>query len=436
MISWLLNKLWRQAPLPPKGIFLGAATHGGKPLVLDDSELRSHVAMFGRGAAGRSTLLQQALTQQTVEGKGWIYIDTRCDAPLRNHLAETARGAGRLDDFYVLDLGSPGNSNTYDVLRGGTPEARAARVLTLFPDVDAAQISDCLTAVFGALDAAGQSVGPRELAELLMDLAKPTGNERLFEDVPGGHPAGPALTAALEALARDAAARQQLADMGAAGPLHLLSTLKSATVFCHPEPEIDFETILAQGRMCFVLLPTLAEPPPLVAQLAQMLVQDICTSLHARGKLPGSLRHPFLVAMDGFPEYGLQKVSDEGAAIIDATYAQARGLGVSLMPIIDSSSWDDVRARYRTDTLTANTRTKVYFRQDDSEHLSAMHPGLPSKALSTLALGEFVMCKGTDVVAARLRYTDTGTPPGFRRQPMPVVDARPRWQAPPLRKTP
>lgn len=436
MISWIRNKLrrQRQAAPPPEGLHLGVQTSNGKHLVLDDRVLRSHVSLSGRGGVGRTTLLRQMLSQQTRNGRGWVYVDPAGDEGMRDYLASVAGEVGRLGDFYVLDLVDPDNSNTYDVLRAGTAEARANRVLTLFPpamteesQAQADQLGSLLARVFDALDAAGKTAGLYELADLMACLGASEAWERLLADVPGTHPAGLALAAALEAMARDTQAGLKSSCVGAAGALQLLSKLKCARVLSHPTPELDFADVLSKGKMCYIRMPMM-EKDSTVLKLERMVLMDVMSALSARAVLPGDQRPPFLVAMDSFPEYGLAESLSK--PLHDAVYAQARGMGVSLVPVVDSGSWDRVHEEYGTDTLTANTFTKVYFQQDESTHLAQLHPGLRSGALSSLPGGRFLMCQGGHIVEGLMRYTDTGTPPGFRKRPMPAVESKPRWQAP------
>jgi intracellular multiplication protein IcmO len=434
MISYFLNKFSRKASPPQKGMLVGTRCRGGQPIVLDDSVLRSHVALSGRGGVGRSRLLKQVLTQQTVDGRGWVHIDPSGDERLRDHLASVAHAAGRADEFYVLDLVDPDNSNTYDILRGGTAESRAHRVLTLFPvgaNPYSRRLGGYLTVLFSAIDATGKSAGLLEVAQLLMSLGTPAVREQLLAAIPEGHPAGAALVAALDELAQDGLPEQRLKNLGggAAGRLTLLGTLKCSNIFNNAQPEIDFEDVLTHGKMCLVRLSPMHKDT-VVLNLARMVLQDVCSAIPARAGLPGNERAPFLVAMDSFPGYGLSESLT--APLSDATWSQARGMNVSLIPVVDSGNWDQVHDAYRTDGLTGNTFTKVYFQQDASEHLAEQHPAMPADALQSLKPGQFVMCQGDAVVAGELRYTDTGTPPGFTKQAMPTVSTGPRLQLPEL----
>ena len=441
MFSWFRSKLSRQAAPQPAGLFLGTTIRGSKPLVLSDSALRAHVAMSGRGGAGRSTLLRQMLGQQTRDGRGWVYVDPAGDEGIRDHLASVASEAGRLGEFYVLDLADPDNSNTYDVLRAGTADARAQRILTLFPpagteegQLAAKQLGDVLALVFDALDAAGKSVGLHELADMLSRFDAPEVRGSLLAGVPAGHQAGAALQAKLDELDADGRAPRAQANLsGAAGVLYALARTRCSTILSHPAPEIDFEDVLARGKMCYIRLP-LMEKDSIVLKLERIVLKDVISAIQARGQVPGDQRPPFLVAMDSFPEYGLAE--SLSPPLPDAVYAQARGMGVGLIPAVASCSWDKVCEAYRTEALIGNTFTKVYFQQDDSAHLAQMHPGLKADALSSLGPGRFIMCQGSSVVEGRVRYTDTGTPPGFTKRTMPVVESLPRWHAPPLRMTP
>lgn len=444
MISWLLKKLAPRAAAPLAGLQFGGRLRGRKPIVLDDRTLRAHVCISGRPGVGRSILLRQLLAQQTAAGRGWVHIDPAGDDLLRDYLASAARAAGRAADFYVLDLAEPANSHTYDVLRAGCAEARARRVLTLLPgaanagEQQAGQVlAGVLAAVFEALDAAGISVGLQELADLLHTLRAPGAREPLLEHIPEGHPARAALAAAVDELAGDGGVVLRAMLAGAAAKLAALESVVSrgsAGVVSHPAPEIDFEEVLARGKMVMVRLPTMG-PDRETLDLARMVLQDVCSALHARATLPGSERQaPFLVAMEGFQAYGLGDAL--ASPIPAAVYSQARGLGVCLMPVVVNVNWDRVQERDGADALSGNTFTKVYFNQDASAQLARQHPGISQDALQVLRPGQFVMYQGATMVEGRLRYTDIGTPPRFRKQPMPVVGNKPRWAPAPTEKAP
>lgn len=436
MISWILNKLSRCAPRHQKGLFLGTAVRGQKPLVLDDSTLRSHVMLSGRRGQGCSQLLPQMLTQQTVDGRGWVHIDSTDDNTWRDQIAAVAREAGRMDEFYVLDLVEPNNSNTYDVLRAGAAEERSRRVLTLFPEAKGPgsefyrkTVGDFITKVFEALDALGVSAGLYEMAELLSHLGQPTFREQVMALVPAGHPAGATLAAAQDALEIDHAEVRRLVMMNgrAADRLELLSRLPSSSVFNQPQSEIDFADILASGKMCLVRIPYIEQDTEM-ASVAKMILQDIFSALSTRAREPEHQRPPFLVAMDGFPAYGLSKAVT--APLTSATWAHARGVNVSLVPVVNSANWDQVHAEYSTETLAGNTHTKVYFQQEDSEHLAEQHADLSAGVLPSLQPGHFVMHQGDSVVAGKLPYTATGASPEFKKQPMPGLVALPRLTLP------
>lgn len=434
MISSIFKKLFKPALRAPRGLVFGEAAGG--QVLLDEATLRSHVAVVGGRGRECATLIEQLLTQQTVKGGGWIHVDPAADEDLRDRLAAAAAAAGRAQEFYVLDLARPENSNTYDVLRAGSVDTRVQRLLTPFPkpetDKEARyvkELTDFLGLLFAALDATGKSVSLRELANLLHSLRTPTVRDKLRSDIPTDNPAGNALAAALEALARDTAAIATNKPIGgrAAMRLQQLASLDCAAVVCHPYPEVDFADVLSKGKMCYISLPRMGKNQDAL-ELTKMVVHDICTSLFARATLPADQRQPFLVAMDSFPTYGM--LDTLSPAVPDATYAQARAMNVALLPFVDSRKWDQVSTYFRTEALTGNTFTKLYFRQEESGQLAAQYPHLPANVFSALAPGRFIMCQGSRVVEGKLRYTDTGTPPEFRKQPRPGVESRARWQTP------
>lgn len=435
MIISLFKKLFPPAAPQLKGLVLGHRMAGGSPILLDDSTLRSHVMLSGRGAVGEGLLLKQMLTQQTVEGRGWIHIDPACDEELLNHLANVASEAGRSNEFYVLDLADPSNSNTYDVLRAGTAETRAGRILSLLPFAQcqggeqyAEILGSFLTTMLEAIDATGRSVGMRELSELLLRLDEPGVRSQLLADIPEGHPAGVALSLALADMESQGIRQRWVKDVcaGMVGDIHRMAALECSPVLNHPRPEIDFEEMLTHGKMCYVRLSRMGKDRIMHA-IASMVLQDIASAMPARASLPREQRKPFLVAMDSFPLYGM---SDIHGPLSAGTYAQARALGVCLIPVVDTADWDWFHRLPGTPALTQNTGTKVYFQQNASVHLAQQHPAMPATALTSQQPGEFVLSQGSSLVKGQVRYTKLGTPPNFNMRVLPAVDSRPRWLAP------
>src|SRR5690606_31813074 len=102
------------------------------------------------------------LWQQAVRGGGFIFIDAKLDAETRDRLGFMMQILGREDDFYVLNVDNPSNSNTYNPILRGDADEVASRLLNLLPSAENNPGADyyrqsanhALTVITGALKAA------------------------------------------------------------------------------------------------------------------------------------------------------------------------------------------------------------------------------------------------------------------------------------------
>lgn len=411
---------------------------------LDDEDLRNHVALSGMPGSGVRVLIEQLLHQQTGRGRGWVFIDTHGDYALLDRLAAQATEQGRSDAFYVLDFDRAGRSHTYDVLRASTPEDQALRVLQVLPgtenspggDFNAREAFALLVPLFRALAAAGRSVDPCGLAQLLTRLQAEDGERALLDAIPCG-PARTLLVAALAPYRKgdgtlDGAALKRTLG-GLTGRLQLLGQPGTGLgagyerVVASEQPEIDFTDILARNKMCYVMLPVMCKDSTLIA-LARMVLHDITTSLDARTMLPREGRTPFLCVMQDYPAYGPVRPGGFRAPLDSRSFSLARAMRVGMVPVV-ASGWDDLAGSMSEsgfEDLVGNTYTKFYFRQKRSDIVVALHPQMGAVALDALQAGEFVAFKGQVPVHGRLLPVITADAPAFVKRDMPAAAARPR----------
>lgn len=406
---------------------IGGAT-ASRHIELDDATLSRHVSITGRLGRGISLYVEQQLTRQTEQGRGWIYIDATSDETLLARLAETARAQGRSDEFYVLNLNDPQNSHTYDVLRAGSPVDQAIRALQALPayadspgaDFYIQLCFEFLVPLFAAVNATGKSVGLHELGVLLLNLESEAAQQSLLAAIPAGHAAQSSLLDALETL--DGSDRNSTSRKHAlsklTGRLLTLGSEQGANVINDPHPEIEFSDILANNKMCYVMLPAMGDDSTWIS-LARMVLHDVSTSIQARSNMPANDRVPFLFVMDRFPAYGL--ASGIHAPMRSTIYSQARGQAVCMVPVMPDMQWERLRETYpadEVDGLIGNTFTKVYFNQDQGELTSSLHPNLPEAALDKLELGEYVVCSGSEVLSGAV------APPPPSRAPAPYIERK------------
>jgi hypothetical protein len=422
----------REQPLTGR-LVLGREIAGANNVIsIDDSTLRNHLFVSGRAGSGVTVLTEQMLTQQTEQGRGWIYIDHHADDAMLARMTAQARKHGREDEFLVLDLHTPQSSNSYAILQSGTPEERAVRVLQLLPSAENNPGADfyrqtayaMLAPLFAAIDATGKVIGLRDLALLVGQLDEEAVLREFLDNVPVAHESRAELLAAIETAKRDNRLVKQVLG-GIAGRLYLLSTLKLPNLLDAAAPQILMSDVLAHNKMLYVRLP-LMQKDSVTTTIARLVMHDIVTSVFARMHTPARLLKPFLVVMTGFSAYGLSGSSH--AALTSAAYSHARAMRVALVPVVDGG-WTQISqlSEDGADILSGNTFSKIYFSQPQDEQTSRMHAELQPATLDKLSLGEFVMWQGSAVHRGLLDNSPAEVQTSIaRRRSVPAGTARPR----------
>lgn len=418
----------------------------------DDEGLRNHVALSGMPGSGLRMLIERMLNLQSERGRGWVFIDTHGDYELLDRLAAQAAAQGRSDALYVLDFDHPERSHTYDVLRGGTSADQAMRTLQVLPgtgynpgaDFYAREAFALLEPLFRALACARKSVDPCGLAHLLTRLSEDDGEHVVLDGIPSSG----ARSLLVEALAPYRKSDGKLDGPalkhtfgGLTGRLYLLCQSGCGLgtgykrVLASEQPEIDFSDILAHNKMCYVMLPLMCKDSTLIS-LARMVLHDITTSLQARAMLPRECRTPFLCVLQDYPAYGPVRTGGFRAPLDSRSFALARAMRVSMVPVV-ASGWDDLSCSMSEsgfEDLVGNTFTKVYFRQKPSDIAAALHPQMSEVALDALKPGEFVAFKGHVSSRGQLRPGNQEHAPAFVKRDMPTGAVRPRLHIPALQE--
>jgi hypothetical protein len=424
----------RKAPRTGE-LLLGHSSSGPADIIsFDEETLRGHVFMSGRSGSGMSVLTEQMLTQQTERGAGWLYIDHECNETLLERLRAQAHKHGRDDEFLVLDLDKPDDSNSYDFLRSGTPEQRAVRVVQVLPPAENNPGADfyrtsaysVLAPLFAAIDATGKTLGLRELALLVEQFDNEAVRQEFLDAIPATHEARASLLAAINSATREARGLKYVLG-GISGRLHLLSTLELPHLLNAEKPEIVMSDVLAHNKMLYVRLPLMQRDSTLHT-IARLVVHDAITSVFARAHTPARLRKQFLFVMTGFPAYGMSGTSY--AAINAAAYTNARAMRVTLIPVVDAG-WDSLRSVSESGAkiLFGNTYSKIYFHQHQDEHTGRCYPELAPGTLDALTLGEFVMWNGSHHYRGMLANSPAEVLASIRtRRSVAWADGRPRLE--------
>lgn len=421
------------AATPPAGLRVGFGTKINPVIQLDDAMLATHVVLSGYVARGVSVLSEQLLVQQTEKGRGWIYFDANSNQALLERLQTAAMDSGRAGEFFVIDLDNPATSNTYALLRDGDSSAIVARLMQLLPPNKSAdsfytaQTGSILLSLYEAAQDAGRAIGLFDLLQII--------ESKRFEDVvselsaalPAACPARIKLNVAFAPYLVDGRidANMVLAVMRefVTQLRNVCGSLPVRSIVDATEPEVSFPDILAHNKMCYVRLSNIAKDAVHLAW-ARMILRDIIAAFHSRTHAPTRGRSLFMVMLGAFPSYGVQGAASGAGALPAFAYAQARGMGIGIVPVVDASIWshpafhvDDIQA------VIGNTRTKICFGQLNSPVLRSAHEGLQKHDLQPLTVGEFVMACGDRAEYGRLAPIDVTCIPANRAS----LAAKPRF---------
>jgi hypothetical protein len=395
----------RELPVPRcvtrqgRRLFIGRDGNGERPVALDATAARHHMAVVGPSGVGKSVLLARCILSDIASGYGGVVIDPKADMLddiLRRIPAEHA------DRIVVLDPGDARSTPGVALLSGGDPDLRTDVLLgALRSTSDAWGIRSDL---YGRL-------ALRTLSEIpgatLADMG------RLFMEEPYRRAAvlrlrDPFLLAtwqAFEALTPGAQAEHVQAPL--ARVMNLLSRPKVRAILASPEPKLDVARLLRERKWLLISLApgVLGEAGATLVGAALMYV--IWSAIEARVAIPPEKRRPLFVYVDelstlanGVP-FGFELLAE-----------RARGLGAGLSVALQTIGRVAEPTR---SALIGNVATLITFRAgaEEAPRLARELPGLT--AADVMALDRFH-------VAARIA---TGTGGGVvtvtgRTEPLPA----------------
>jgi len=105
----------------------------GDRVYVSPKQRSMHTQVIGTTNAGKteSVILPWAI-QDIEQGRGLILIDGKSDESLLKKLTGYIEKVGRMDDFRLVSLASPENSDSFNPLLGGSPEEITERVFNSF----------------------------------------------------------------------------------------------------------------------------------------------------------------------------------------------------------------------------------------------------------------------------------------------------------------
>lgn len=349
------------------GLRLGFTTDKKLPLDIENDKLMRHLAIVGQSGVGKTVLGLNLLWQQTARGGGWLFIDAKLDKDTRDQLAYMARAFGREDEFYVMNVDDPDNSNTYNPLLSGDPDEIASRLLNLLPSSDnnpgsdfyKQQASYALTVLIGALQAANKRYTFMDLAIMLQSAAAIGKVETL---VPSDSQAFMVLQVFLDSFKKqDKSGIKVDVDKlknilgGMSGRIAQFAQGKFGKVFNTTTPEIDLTDIVRNNKMCYVMLPTMGKDTAAL-NLGKMVLSDLRTAVAKMQGLTASERPnpPFICFADEMGSYVMQGIS--------RVFEQARSAGVMMIPAFQTFANLGAVSPEFEEMIMGNTWTKCFFK--------------------------------------------------------------------------
>lgn len=357
---------WEQT-MGLEGLRLGYTKDRGEAVDIPNDKCMRHLAIIGQSGVGKTVLGMNLLWQQTARGGGWLFIDAKLDKDTRDQLAYMTRIFGREDEFYVMNVDDPDNSNTYNPLLNGDPDEIASRLLNLLPSSDNNPGSDyykqsanyALTVLIGALQAAKKRYTFLDLAIMLQSAAAIGKVETL---VPFDSQAFMVLQVFLDSFKKkDKTGIKVDTDKlktilgGMSGRIAQFAQDKFGKVFNTTTPEIDLTEIVKNNKMLYVMLPTMGKDAAAL-NLGKMVLSDLRTAVAKLQALTKAERPnpPFMVFADEMGSYVMPGIS--------RVFEQARSAGVMMIPAFQTfANLASVSPEFE-EMIIGNTFTKVFFK--------------------------------------------------------------------------
>jgi intracellular multiplication protein IcmO len=386
------------------GMFiLGEDYFDGAQVSFSNSDVRTHMLVFGSTGSGKTRFLLGLMYQAMLMGAGAMYVDGKADNTVFWLLYSLARRLGREDDILVINYLTGGEtisndkgeekvfkriSNTSNLLAHGSSEQLRSLLVGLMREAGgdgamwkgraSAMLKGLLNALVYLRDAGEINLDVEKLREYmplerilelfgrrdLPDSAK-VSIHRYLNELPGFTE-----QSAMEGNLNPEAYKQhgfllmQLTEV--------LSDLSDTYghIFSAPLGEVDFKDVVFNRRILFVMLPALEKDPDSLAGLGKLVVAGVRSALAPAlgNSVEGSYREvvkskpttakvPFLIILD---EYGYYSVL--GFAVVAA---QARSLGVAVVfagqdyPSFKKGSEEEAAS------TIANTNIKICMKLED-----------------------------------------------------------------------
>lgn len=388
-------------PEKAEGItFFGNEIGTQKELWFNNSDMRTHILVFGSTGAGKTEALLSLAYNALVQGSGLIYVDGKGENVLYTKVFAMARTMGREDDVLVINY----MTGSRDVF--GPQEKKLSNTLNPFSSGGSGGLTELLVSL---MDGGGSGGGGdlwkgraislisaimmalvymRDEKEILLDVD--TIREYLIldniiklyktrRDFPNHVRA--ALRAYLVSLPgfQESAPKQNDTVLEQHGYLQMqftkiLGSLADSYGFIYKTNlgEVDFKDVVLNRRILVVLLPALEKSPDELANLGKIVIASIKQMMGSAlgNQIEGSYQEvvetkptnadmPFMTVFDEYGYYAVQ-----GSAVIPA---QARSLGFSMifagqdLPAFQKASKEEAAS------IVANCNIKICMKLEDPQ---------------------------------------------------------------------
>jgi intracellular multiplication protein IcmO len=395
------------------GIYLfGNERKTNEELWFTDSDMRTHVLIFGSTGSGKTVGLVSIAYNALVQSSGFIYVDGKGDNTLFSSLFSMVRSMGREDDLLLINF----MTGARDVI--GPQERRLSNTLNPFASGSSSMLSQLIVGLMGKSAEGGDGdmwknraigfvealmrvlVAMRDAGHILLDansirnyfhLDRLEGitMDKVFIRDGGLEPINLENTpdSTLEPLVnyvlnlpgynKEKKGKQvsQVLEQHGFITMQLTRAFTSlADTYGHIMrtrlAEVDLKDVVLNRRILCVLLPALEKSPDELANLGKVIISSLKAMMaaglgdHVEGEYqdlimskPTNAETPYLCILD---EYGYYAV--EGFAVVPA---QARSLGFSVvfagqdLPAFQKASKEEAAS------IGANTNIKICMKLED-----------------------------------------------------------------------
>lgn len=380
-------------------LLIGRDAAGERPVAIDATAARHHVAVIGPSGSGKSVLMAGGILADIAAGYGGAVIDPKADL-VESVLARIP--AEHADRIVVLDPGDERPVPGLAMLSGGDPDTRA--------DVLAGALKAIFADVWGVRSDFYARLAIRTLAEIpgatLADIGR-LFFEPAFRRAAIARLGDPFLVASwqsFEALTAAAQAEHVAAPMNRV--MALLARPRVRAVLANPNPKLDISRLLAERKWLMVNLAPGVIGEAAAHLIATAAVYAIWSAVEARVALAPEHRHPLFLHVDelasltaGTP-FGFERLAE-----------RARGLGMGLTVAVQTLGRVPEPTR---SALLGNVASLITFRAgaEEAPRIARQLPGLTTE--DVMALGPFEVAARVGTGAGSSVAVVTG-----RTEPLP-----------------